>query len=178
MKDNPSLFSACQTAAIRVQYWFGKDRPHLFSSWSSLLDSQRFLKVYQSGYVKVPRNLSQLMPIASSSLHGAWGEGRHVSQGPSQKDSQMVFDSLCCSVNQKYLYALRSERVIHWRLKEKFVVCKCLKEIAQQSRCGPKYHNVVPISAEPVSELVSLPWEKRKEERHFQIERVVKYLVW
>lgn len=112
---------------------------------------------------------------------------RHVTQGNPLKNLRFHVDLTQCSVNQKnrgYLHKqnpLSFERVAHSRLKEHFLVSKRLKSISKQRPTGPKRHEVTPIKSSTKQEAPQNPylneWGQVKEERHFHIGRVIKYLI-
>ena len=81
----------------------------------------------------------------------------------------------------KSKYALSSARVAYCRVKERLLASKRLKNITTQGYASPKQHDVVPIKSSNEQDLSQNPylqeWAKIKEERHFQIGRVIKYFI-
>ena len=87
-----------------------------------------------------------------------------------------------CSLNQKHLLLYRrgelaSQRVKFWDIKERLIATKRLKKISHQyPQFSGAHHKVNVIQA---STAESTPWEEllpNKEERHFSIGRIIKYL--
>lgn len=190
MNENSSLSSLCETAAVRIQYWFGKGKanvlPFVVDSTSRTKD---FSKSHKCDLVKPPRIPSQVehLPIQGYlSKKKRHTKPRQVTKENFSKSLRISMDPSRCSINQKNLNylqpknALSSARVAYGRLKEHFLVSKRLKTISKQGSTGPKRHLVVPIKSSAQKELSENPylqeWAKIKEERHFQIGRVIKYL--
>lgn len=179
MPENP-LQTSCEHAAIRIQYWFGKEnllKPH-----------QLLNKKYKYDLVKTPRIPSQVEHLP---LHGFLAKRKkqakphRVTKGESLKPLRFALDQAQCSVNQKdlnYFYSqhpLTSDRVAQCRLKEHLFVSKKLKSISKQKPTGPKRHEVVTIKSSSEQNPSQNPylqeWEKVREERLFQIGRITKY---
>jgi hypothetical protein len=189
MKETSSFATTgCESAAVRVQYWFGKDRGHILPSAQT--PPQDFLKKHKCDLVKPPRIPTQVdhLPLQGYlAKKKRQTKPRHVTKGNVSKSLGISVDQSHCSVSQKninYLQpdnALSSARVAYCRLKEHFLVSKRLKSLNKQAHhTGPKRHNVVPIKSSTQKDLSENPyiqeWGKIKEERHFQIGRVIKYL--
>lgn len=186
MKEN-SYLSLCENAAFRVQCWFGKDKENLLKI--NLAKPQDFCKRHKCDMVKPPRIPSQIehLPLQGYvfSKKKKQAKQRHVTKGNLCKPLRFTVDQAHCNVNQKYPGHLRENplspaRVAQCRLKEHFLASKRLKYISKQKPASPKRHDVVPIKSSTPKELAQNPylqeWEKHKEERHFQMGRVIKYL--
>jgi hypothetical protein len=190
MKENSSFSSPCESAAIRVQYWFGKDKENLLRIDQSLHQTQDFSKKHKCNLVKTPRIPSQIehLPLQGYVLskRRRQTKQRQVTKENFSKTLRLCIDQSRCSMSQKNLNhlqpenALSSARVAYSRLKEHFLVSKRLKHISKQRPSGPKRHDVVPIKSSTQQDLSKNPyiqeWGKVNEERHFQIGRVIKYL--
>ena len=191
MKENTSTSSACENAAVRVHCWFGKDKENLLRLKNPLSKPQDFSKKHKCDPVKPPRIPSQVEHLP---LHGyalskkkRQSKQRHVTKENPSKPLRFNVGPSHCNVNQKNLNHLHqqnpltSDRVAQCRLKEHFFVSKRLKHLSKQKLSGPKRHDVVPIKStakqeDPSQNPYMQEWGKIKEERHFQIGRVIKYL--
>lgn len=185
MKEKSSLSNPCETAAVRVQYWFGKDKENLLQKDNSAPKSQDFCKKYKCDLVKPPRIPSQVehLPLQGYlSKKKKHTKARSVTKDNPSKPLRITVDSSHCNVNQKNLnyLTLSSDRVAHCKHKEHFLVSRRLKTITKQHHDGPKRHQVVPIKSSTQKDLSENPyiqeWGRVKEERHFHIGRVIKYL--
>lgn len=189
MKENSSFSTPCETAAVRVQYWFGKDKENILPSVDASSKTQDFSKKHKCDLVKTPRIPPQVdhLPLQGFlSKKKRQTKPRHVTKENFSKSLCVSVDQSRCSMSQKnsnYLQsenALSSARVAYCRLKEHFLVSKRLKNISKQGYTGPKRHQVVPIKSSAQQDLSQNPyiqeWLKITEERHFQIDRVIKYL--
>jgi|ERR1700722_4993589 len=190
MKETSSFATGCESAAIRVQYWFGKDKENILPTVQTPPHLQDFSKKHKCDLVKPPRIPSQVdhLPLQGYlSKKKRQTKPRRVTKENISKSLRIHIDQSHCSISQKninYLQpenALSSARVAYCRLKEHFLVSKRLKSInKQEQHPGPKRHNVVPIKSSTQKDLSENPyiqeWGKIKEERHFQIGRVIKYL--
>jgi hypothetical protein len=190
MKENSSFSTQCENAAVRVQYWFGKDKENLLPVAHSTSKTQDFSKKHKCDLVKPPRIPSQIdhLPLQGYVLSKKKRQTkqRQVTKEDLSKALRICIDHSHCSVSQKnsnHLQpknALSSTRVAYCRLKEHFLVSKRLKIITKQGLAGPKRHDIVPIKSSTKQDLSKNPyiqeWEKIHEERHFQIDRVIKYL--
>ncbi|MES2122717.1 MAG: hypothetical protein V4492_08085 [Chlamydiota bacterium] len=188
MKESVSLSTSCETAAVRIHRWIGKDKDALLNQWRQFAKGEPFFKLHKCDLVRPPKIPPQLGQItksgASLSKRKRTSAPRVITKGHSSSTFKIEDH---CSLNQKYPYhyssepPLSSERVIPWPFKEHFYVCKHLKVLAQQVCPGPRWQRVVPIkSSDKESELERNPyledWGKRTEERQFQITRIIKYL--
>ncbi len=190
MKENSSLTTSCETAAVRVQYWFGKDKGNLLPLMQSSSVAKDFSKKHKCDLVKPPRIPSQVehLPLQGylSKKKRNHAKQRQVTKENFSKTLRFSVDQSQCSVSQKNINhlqtekALSSARVAYCRLKEHFLVSKRLKSINKQGYDIPKQHKVVPIKSSSQQDLTTNPylqeWGKIQEERHFQIGRVIKYL--
>lgn len=191
MKESTPLSTQCENAAVRVQYWFGKDKENLLRLKNPSSNSKDFCKMYKCDLVKPPRISSQIdhLPLQGYVLSKKKKQAkqRHVTkENPLKKPLGFSVDKAHCCVSQKNLnYLLQenplsSNRVAQCNHKEHFLVSKRLKYISKQKTVGPKRHDVVRIKSSSQQDLSQNPylqeWGKVKEERHFQIGRVIKYL--
>ncbi len=189
MKENSSFSTPCETAAVRIQYWFGKDKGNVLHIAQSPSKTEDFSKKHKCDLVKTPRIPSQVehLPFQGYlSKKKRQTKHRQVTKENFSKALRISMDHSHCSVSQKNLnhlhseYVLSSARVAYCRLKEHFLVSKRLKSITKQGYVSPKRHDVVPIKSSNQQDLSTNPylqeWGKIKEERHFQIGRVIKYL--
>jgi hypothetical protein len=189
MKENFSLAASCENAAIRVQYWFGKDKENLLQLKNNLAKPQDFYKKYKYDLVKTPRIPTQIkhLPLQGYVLSKKKRNSKqhHVTKETSSKPSRLPIDLAHCCVNQKNLNLfhqanpLTADRVAQCRLKEHFLVSKRLKSLSKEKNLGPRRHQVVRIQSTPQKDMSQNPylqeWVKIQEERHFQIGRVIKY---
>lgn len=189
MKENSSLSTPCETSAVRIQYWFGKDKGNLLPIVQSTSKGQDFSKKHKCDLVKTPRIPSHVehLPLQGYlSKKKRHNKHRQVTKENFSKTLRISIDQSHCTISQKNFNHLQSEcalssaRVAYCRLKEHFLVSKRLKSITKQGDASPKRHDVVPIKSSNQQDLPQNPylqeWEKMKEERHFQIGRVIKYL--
>ncbi len=191
MQENSPVSTPCENAAARVQYWLGKDRDNLLQVKQLPLKSQEFCKTHKCDLVKPPRIPSQIkhLPLQGYVLSKKKRQTKQRSVTKENHSSQkLIFpmDLSHCTVSQKnwgHLHRrnpLSPARVVQCRLKEHFLVSKRLKTLSKQKLPGPKRHQVVPIKSSSKQEPEHNPylqeWEKRKEERHFRMDRVIKYL--
>jgi hypothetical protein len=185
MQEIPS----CKSAALRIQCLFGKDKPLFLSRSVHLNKTGEFGKRHKCDLVKTPRITSQVKPASFNELMGKKKlskKSRTVTKGSAVNSLISFIDPMSCTLSQKNanIYAsektLSAARVGYHRLKEHILASKHLKTFSRQSIEGPKKHNVTQISLENESvphEIPHLPeWAKKHEERHFHIERVIKYL--
>jgi len=189
MKEHSSLMTTCENAAVRVQYWFGKDKGNLLPLVHSSSIAKDFSKKHKCDLVKPPRIPSQVdhLPLQGYlSKKKRYPKSRQVTKENFSKSLRFCVDPSQCSISQKNINhlqtekALSSARVAYCRLKEHFLVSKRLKNITKQAHASPKQHKVVPIKSSSQQDLSTNPylqeWGKIQEERHFQIDRVIKYL--
>jgi hypothetical protein len=182
MKESP-----CETAAVRVQYWFGKDKANLLPIFHSS-KVQDFSKSHKCDFVKPPRIPSQVehLPLQGYlSKRKRYIKQRHVTKGSPSKKLSLAIDRAPCSMSQKNFNhfhpenALTSARVAYSRLKEHLLFSRKLKTLKNQ-QSYPKKHDVVPIKSSTKEDLSQNPyiqeWGKIRDESHFQIGRVIKYL--
>lgn len=185
MKEKSFLSDPCEHAAIRVQYWFGKDKVNLLPCTETPPKLQDFNKKHKCKHVKTPRIPSQVKHLP---LHGYLltkkkkPKNRSVIKEHPSKALGISVDRSYCNINQKGLAPLAlSSRVGPCQLKEHFIVSRKLKKLSKQTSTGPKRHQVVPIKTSAERQILEDPyfqeWTKRSEERHFNIGRIIKYLV-
>ena len=192
MKENATLSTPCENAAERIQYWFGKDKELLFCLKNPTAISQDFCKMYKCDLVKPPRIPSQIdhLPLQEYVLSKRKKQTKQrkvTKENPLNKPLRFSVDQAHCCVNQKNLSYLQKEnplssnRVAQCHLKEHFLVSKRLKYLSKQKTTGPKRHDVIRIKStsqqDPSQNPYLQEWGKVKEERHFQIGRVIKYLI-
>jgi hypothetical protein len=173
MKENP-----CETAAVRISIWIGKDKDNLLGFKPQF--QREFLKKHKCDLVKPPRIPSQVkhLPMQGYALKKKKGTKQRLIT-KNHQSLKVVIDPSSCCVNQKF-YAPMLPKLFSWRLKEHAVVRKRLKIISKQKLAGPKRHDVVPIASSKKQDPITNPYieemNKVNEERHFQIGRVIKYL--
>jgi hypothetical protein len=188
MKEKSS--TSCEVAAARVQCWFGKDKDNLWCATAAISKPQDFCKNRKCGQVQPPKVASQIerLPLqgyAVSKKKKPSKKHQVTTENPS-KPLGIAIDGSHCSINQKNLNyitsenALSSARVAYCKLREYLLVSKRLKNISKQHHLGPKRHEVVCIQSSVQENLSQNPylqeWGKTKEERHFHVGRVIKYL--
>jgi hypothetical protein len=175
MKEKSPFFNPCETAAVRIQCWFAQ-----LQRSNPVLKSQDFYKKYKCDLLKPPRIPSQIERLHVLSKKKKQAKTRSVAKENSSKSLRISIDGSHCNVNQKNLNLITPQRVAHCKFREHFLVSKRLKTIAKQPSVGPKKHQVVPIKSSTEQDLSQNPylqeWGRAKEERHFQIGRVIKYL--
>lgn len=190
MKENSSLATPCETAAVRIQCWFGRDKEHRLLIQQSLAPPKEFSKKHKCDLVKTPRIPPQIeqLPVHGYSLakRKKQTKSRLITKDTPIQSLKITIEPNTCSVSQKYYSRMRrhstlcSERVASWRLKEHFLVCKRLKILSKQRPIGSKRLQATQISSSPPSSPPSSnpyeEWTKIQEEHHFQIDRVIKYL--
>ena len=185
MKASPSLSNPSEAAAIRIQYWFGKDKQVLLGLNSSVPKAQEFPRKHQCRFLKPPRIVSQV-----DHLSGHTVPKKNKNARVRQVSQENHFKPLGITVNQPHSIhkkdlsyfqlenTLSPERVVRCRHKEHFLVSKRLKNLSKQGSSGPKRHLVVRIKSSSQEELSKNPyleeWDKFKEERHFQMGHVTR----
>ncbi len=173
MKEN-----SCETAAVRISIWIGKDKDNLLCFKPQF--PHAFLKKYKCDLVMPPRIPSQVkqLPMQGYALRKKKGSKQRLIT-KNHQSLKVAVDPASCCVNQRYC-APMLPKLFSWRLKEQAVVRKRLKIISKQKPAGPKRHDVVPLSSSKKPEPINNPYieemNKVNEERHFQIDRVIKYL--
>lgn len=187
MRKESSHSDVCQTAAVRVQYWFRKDRPSLMP-----MEAQELRKKYKYDLVKPLRIPFQITPLPLKSYFSNSKKKRSrktllVTRAEHSKSLQFAMEGSHCSVNQKNInhlipsFTLSSARVAYLKLREHFLVPKKLKGFAKQRSHGSTNRNVVAIKSSDQEDLSQHPyiqeWQQSKQERHFPMDRVIKYLV-
>lgn len=185
MRQNSSLLNHCETAAIRVQYWFGRDKNSLLHLSSGEFKTHDFSKKYKCDLVKTPRIISHIehLPLQGYALSKGKKQikTRHVTTENPLKQLQITVEGSCCSVNQKSYLHLSPSRVAQCKYREHFLVSKRLKNISHHTSGGSKNHQMVPIKSSISKDFSENPFlqesGKFKEERHFNIGRVIKYLM-
>lgn len=188
MKEQYS--NTCETAAFRVQFLFGRDKASLLHRNNVESKSQDFSKKYKCNLVssfRVPSQIGQL-PLQSYvfSRQKKQVKTRYVTTGNSTESIGIAIEAYQCSESQKNLNYVAPEcvlspaRVAYCKLKEYFFASKKLKSFSNYQCSGPKRHDVVSIKTHSEEGLSQNPhfqeWSKFKEERQFQICRVIKYL--
>jgi hypothetical protein len=194
MNTKGSLANPCETAAVRIQYWFGKDKTNLLYMDKSLRHSQEFCKKYKCDLLKPPlRILSQFKPLPLEDYIPSKKKRQNKSRSVITKGSgapslRFTLDSSHCSVNQKNwnhvasTNTLSSERVDSYcRLKEHLLVFRRLKSMSKQpTHASARRHQIDAIKSSSEQDLARHPyiqeWQKFKEERHFQLDRIIKFL--
>jgi hypothetical protein len=182
MKENSSCSIPCETAAVRIQYWFGKDKRNLLLIRQLSSKTQDFSKKHKCDFIKIPRTPSQVehLPLQGYlSKKKRHSKQRQVTKENFSKTLRIAIDPSHCTICQKNLnnlkskYTLSSARVVYCRLKEQFLVFKRLKNMTKQGYASPKRHNVVSIKSSNEQDLFQNPylqeWAKIKEERQFQV---------
>jgi hypothetical protein len=162
MQEKSALSNPCETAAGRVQYWFGKDKANLLQREDSSFNPQEFCKKYKCDPVKPPRFPSQVkgLPLQDDVLKKKkQTKSRCITQENTSKLAHMAVDCSYCNANQKNFHhlsfenPLSSERVVYLNLKEHFLVSRWLKMIAKQPQTGPKRHLFILIKSSPQEDL-------------------------
>lgn len=185
MRQNSSLHDHCETSASRVQYWFGRDRNTLLHLGSGELKPHDFCKKYKCDLLKPPRIISHVehLPLQGYvfSKNRKQIKTRNVTPGNPLKQLQVSVDASCCNMNQKNYLHLSPSRVAHCKFREHFLVSKRLKNISQNAQGSSKRHKMVPIKPSgakpPLQDEDPFLAGQFKEERHFHIGRVIKYLM-
>ncbi|NGX59789.1 MAG: hypothetical protein KR126chlam3_00946 [Chlamydiae bacterium] len=96
-----------------------------------------------------------------------------------QKPSKSVLEQLYCTQNQNYplffiekAEALQMRKVRNVKVKERFIATRSLKKLSHSMQQW--MHKEVSILGENSEEFYELI--QRREERHFQIDRIIRYL--
>ncbi len=186
MHKNLSHSTPCELAAVRVHSFFGKDKALLFYFGQLRYRKGEWSKKHTCDLFKTPRISSEVKP---GPLHGLFSKRKQGSKArtvtktaPEEQVSIFIDPSLCCMSQKNANFiapekALTSARVGYHRLKEHILASKRLKTLSRQSTSGPKRHEVFKINASNTEEApLRQEWPQRQEERHFRIERVIKYL--
>ncbi len=173
-----------------MQFWFGRDKANLLHLRYTESQSQEFSKKYKCNLVssfRVPSQIDQL-PLQNFvfSKQKRHVKTRYVTAGKPEESIGIAIDSSHCCASQKNFNDIAPEcvlspaRVAYSKLKEHFFASKRLRSISNYQNPGPKRHDVTPIKTQTVEELSQKPqfqeWGIFKEERQFQICRVIKYL--
>jgi hypothetical protein len=162
MKEKSSLSNPCETAAVRVQYWFGKDKANLLHAEVSSFKPQEFGKKYKCDPVKPPRLSSQVKDLslqANVLKKKKQTESRYITKENTSKFAHIAVDHSYCNVNQRAFHhlgfenTLSSDRVVYCNLKEHFFVSKRLKMISKEHQTGPKRHLFISIKSSAQEDL-------------------------
>src|SRR6185503_388326 len=106
MKENSSFSTLCETAAVRVQYWFGKDKDNILPSMDSSSKTQDFSKKHKCDLVKTPRIPSQVehLPLQGYlTKKKRHTKPRQVTKENFSKSLRISVDPSHCSISQKNL---------------------------------------------------------------------------
>ena len=181
MHNQISHETACKSAAVKVQYWLGKEKDALMGKEYFIQKPKDFFKTYKCDLVKTPRIPTQVEHIPlygyNVSKKKKQSKPRHITKEGKTSSFKIDLDSTSCSVNQKYPHYLSSDRVINWHLKEHFFVCKRLKLLAKQLHPGPKRHDVVLIHSSekgmnPMEETYIEEWKRIQKDRQFPVSHI------
>lgn len=181
MNDTSSPSNLCETAAERVQIWFGKDRGSRLTMDSGGNLLPEFCKRHQCNAVKTHRVPQPVLHCHAMGKRKNQTQVRHIAkEGTPPEPLQMKIEDSYCNVNQKNMHLLSSQsnlssgRVAWHNLKEYLLVSKKLKSLPRQSSHGSKFHHVVPIKSKQNLPCVQ-PLDTIREERHFHLDRVIRY---
>ncbi len=185
MAQQSSRSNLCESAAHRIQSLLDKDKEEMLLLRNPELQSQAFCKKYKCDLVKPPRILPQMDHLSLQGYLLVKGKkqikSRHVTQGDPIKPLLISVDgSGRNEMIQETGQGLSPTRVAACKYKEHFLVSKRLKNISHSKTGGPKRHQVVPIqsaSADSSTQNSFHDYRQFKEERHFQIGRVINYFV-
>lgn len=181
MQNKISPSTPCESAAVKVDYWFGKDKALFLGIDLYVQKPKDFLKAYKCDLVKTPRIpvQAEYIPLYGYSLSKKkrTPKQRLITKEVKASTLNIQLDSAHCSINQKYPHCLSSDRVVSWHLKEHFFVCKRLKLLGKQLHPGPKRHDVVllqSIKKEQGSEssLYIEEWKKIQKDRQFPVSHI------
>lgn len=176
MQEKTSQSNSCEMAAVRVHCWIGQEKAYFFL----LKEGKNFSNSVRS--LKIPSQVEPLSLPKYALKRKENNKNRNVTrENSSQSVQSRIVNQKNWSQNQKEK-ALCSARVAYRPVKEHLIVSKKLKNFSKQkSGFGSKKHQVVRISTtkhlEPPHDPYLQEWERIKPERHFQIGRVIKYLV-
>lgn len=166
---------AYKTAAVRVQFWFG--RAAFFEDRSK--QSKDFSKKYKCDQIptlKVPTQIACYVPKRKQKP-----KKREVTKENGARLPISIEENSCDIYQKDRQEVSLSSRVMYRQLKEHLFLSKKLKVLSKQTNSGPKKHEVTSMQSEKKESALDNPylqeWGRIKEERHFQIGRVIKYLV-
>lgn len=179
MKRHHSTSNPCETSAMRIQCWFGRDRKGILLTDNCISKSQEFCKKYKCNTIKTPRILSQMDHLSL--------QGHFLSKGKKQTKrryaparDQMKPPSVFTEQNFVPENPLCPTRVASCKFREHFFVSKRLKKISRnKTECFKQYKaSTIASSTQKEAPKGAFPEEcgSFREERHFQLGRVVKYL--
>jgi hypothetical protein len=166
----------CETSALRVQLWFGKDKEGMLHQVISASKLKEFCTKYKCDPIKTLRILSQADYLALQgylfSRSKKQIKKRHVTNEPQAKSLQVALDQ-----NEGSTATLCHNRVAPYQFREQCAVFKRLKKISHTST---KQYQASAIASSQQEENTVNPFleecVKYKEERHFHLGRVIKYL--
>jgi hypothetical protein len=169
-----------ETFALRVQVWFDKDKEGMLHQVISASKSQEFCKKHKCDPIKTLRILSQADYLTLQgylfSRSKKQIKKRHVTQGTLAKPLQVALDP-----NEGSGIDLCQKRVARYQFREQCAAFKRLKRISHTSNEGSKQYQASTIASSQQEENAPNPFleecAKFKEERHFQLGRVIKYLI-
>ena len=197
-QDSSNHPSACDLAVKRIKHLFSQGKEHFL--YSAFLE-KHFTHEYD--HLKSPRMISSLQKLSAEKQKAKREERKkiHASSKTANKksfyqhfeSSYSIAQNHLCSLNQRYPLLLHFDKGLNQRKiknlqqKEELIASKNFKKIARQTQdwmYSQFQHQVKVIkedeeakSKEENSSQVN--WEElvnSKEERQFQINRVIKYL--
>lgn len=188
MKEKSLRRMPCETQAVRVQDWFCKDRADLLCWNKARARNEEFFNKYKCDPIKAPKVPVQIthLPHQNPAFVKRKKEAkpRHITQGNPSTPLPITLhkthqNSLNCIELEN---TLPSCRVAYCTFKEHFLVSKRLKYLAKQphTHTDTKKYQAVSITSDTCQQddLLSLQqeWNKSRQQRHFQIDRIIKYL--
>jgi hypothetical protein len=174
MKDHSN---SCQGAAVRVQYWFKKDKAN--PAYES--DPAQFYKRCKCNFVRAPRTVKQVehLPLQGYLLTKKKRQlKRRCVVGKNSSRSLSLAIDMCSArlENATSEQALSSKRIISCKSKEHQFAHKRLKITPSQHAIALTTHQVVPIKASTEQELPRYPY-RIESERHFLLCAIPMYPV-
>jgi hypothetical protein len=171
-------YSPCKNAAERVKY--------LFSHYSFFLKQKltfpTFSHSHHCNLLKLPRLSSKVGNLSLLGYEIRKGR-KEAKKFSAVKENKKSLSPIASGFNSSKGSELKSERVQSWKLKEQAIASRKLKSLKEKQNQGSKVKHKISLmqDAKKTEESNQLEhWEnfiRAKEERHFNITRITKYLM-
>jgi hypothetical protein len=194
-QDSSNSSSACDLAVKRIKHLFSRGKEHFL--YSAFLDKQITHEYDHSRMIaslqKLTAQKQKAKRVERKNIHAASQVVNKKSTNLPPESSHSIAQTHLCSLNQRYPLLLHFEKGLNERKikslqhKEQLIASKNFKKFARQTQdwMYAQFQHRVKVIKEDVKDAANesdnsqVQWEEflnSKEERHFQINRVIKYL--
>ena len=185
MKKKPPESTPCNTQAGRVQHWFSKDREGLLC-WDKRESRREGIahkhKCDPVKAARVPMQIQESVTKRKNRVGAYLKQMTHPQEfDATWKQFLTYFQDTIVKAGNKPDHVLSPSRVTYRAFREHFFASKRFKHLSKQQHTSTRKHQVVPILSEgyqqePSSSQHPSHWNIDREQRHFQIDRIIKYL--